>query len=937
MTAPGNPALALEFHPAAVVALDAFFDLNWGERGAAPGDDAWRPGTGQWNVIVSFGCFFGELLRREFGGAWERDPGQLDNALAAHVALPGGVQAFALSYAYKRLRDGPTNRFEAYYSQVRAHFKKKPQPDERDGWLRQGRHYEGVGRPDLARVFYERALALELEPAERREVEAIVARMAEAGRREDREAAAQAVEAARARLREWAAQGESALTAFGVRPAPGSLPLACLEAFMNECVGAEPLGPEQQAPHAELEQSLGAWVGELLRTRFGGSWREDSEQPPEQWTVAWPSGASVSPFALVTMRLAGGASVSVHQQLAAVVARVVSAGEAAGSPEDPKQWHAQASAFAARGRLDLAHRFGELALEHAGDAPLARLQLARWCRELGRTEEALQHLEAGLKLDPLNGALRQERAEIERAQEQAAQARAYKKRSDELGDSADGHLMRAAFHFSKSETQPALAAFERALELDPARSAALLGKARALLALERFGEAEAWLEDFSGRADCEPERSYLAACAAQALGSKPKAYELFAGVAASPRLAPASREQAQSRIAELANDPVVRLAVAERASSPAQAVEALGRLNASHPQFAQAWRARAERLGVLDRVEEAVACLRRAEDLEPREPMSYDHEAAALARANRHEQAIAALDRGLSQCPASGSLLSRKGVLLTALRRHDEALRAFEAAIAAEPDALDAWIFKAELERRLGREADAIASTERYLVDKSGSQDSRVLAARRQLFELRNPGRVPDRSASDELLSRAQGQQSTAGPAQALPTFEEAVHADPLNGEAWLDRGHCLVQLARPEDALACYREAETLLGPRTDVTRAHASTLVRLGRSAEALASFERALAVFPRHAELELAKARTLVRLSRTAEALPIYARAVACRPTDAALVRERADALSAAGRAREALAAYETALELAPGDPVAQQARAALVAALSNEPAG
>jgi tetratricopeptide (TPR) repeat protein len=817
VTAPGNPLLALEFHPAAVAALDAFFDLNWGEHGEAPGDETWRPSTGKWNVIVSFGCFFGELLRREFGGTWERDEGQLDNTLAAHVALPGGVQAFALSYAYKRLRDGPTNRFEAYYLQVRAHFKKKPQADECDGWLRQGRHSEGIGRPDLARGFYERALALELEPEKRQEVEAIVALMAEAALREEREAAAQTLEASRARLGEWAAQAESALTAFGARPAPGSLPLACLEAFMDDSVGAEPLGPEQQAPHAELEQSLGAWVGELLRTRFRGAWREDSEQPPEQWTITWPSGASVSPFALVTMRLAGGADASVQQQLAAVVARLVQAGEATASVEDPKDWLAQASAFTARGRLDLALRFGAAALEHGGDAPPARLRLARWCRELGRMEEALQQLEAGLKLDPLNGELRRERAEIELALVQAAQARNYAKRLAELGDSADGHLMRAASHFSKSEPQPALAAFERALELDPARSAALLGKARALLALERFAEAATWLGDFEGRADCEPERSYLAAGAALALGEKRKAHALFAGVASSPRLTPASRELAQKRVAELADDPEVRRGDPERAASPADAV-------------------------------------------------GDDHEAVALARA--------------------------------------------------------------------GRETDAIVSIERYLADKSGSQDGRVLAARRLLFELRNPGRVPDRAASDELLGRAEGQLAAGGPVQALPAFEDAVHADPLNGEAWLARGGCLVQLSRPEDALVCYREAETLLGPRADLTPALAATLLRLGRGAEAVESYDRALAVFPRHAELELGKARLLVRLSRTAEALPIYARAVARRPADAALVRERADALGAAGRAREALAAYETALELAPGDTVAQQARLALVAALSSE---
>jgi tetratricopeptide (TPR) repeat protein len=703
---PGNPLLALEFHPAAVLALDAFFDLNWGDAGEAPGDDAWRPGTGKWNVIVNFGSFFGELLRREFGGEWQHDASQLDNALAAHVALPGGVQAFPLSYTYKRLRDGGSHRFEPYHAQLRAHYRKRPSPDELDGWLRQGRHFEGVGRPDLAQPFYARALALELAPDKRSEVEAAAAKVREAAEREAAE-----------------------------EPKPK----------------AEP----RIEPKADLDSAL---------------------------------------------------------------------------------------------------------------AP---------------------------------------------------------------GETADAHLMRGAALFSKGQHEPALAAFEWALALDPGRAAALLGKARALVALQRFPEAAAWLEAFVGRADCEPERSYLAAGAALATGDKPKAHELYSRVAASPRLLPASREQAQRQVAELLADPAVAMEAALRLDAMADVVEALGRICYSHPEFAPAWRERGVGLSMLGRSAEAVTSLQRAQQLEPAVSASYDHEAVVLARDARHQEAIEALERGLGHAPSSGVLLMRKGVFLTVLGRNDEAARAFDAAIAAEPTYLESWAFKGDLEQKLGHTEQAIASLERYLAGKPGSQEKRVLAARRQLFGLRNPGRVPDRELALHALDAARVKLDAGALAEALPLFEDAVKADPLHAEAWQGRGTCLMQLARPQEAAACYREAEALVGPTPQVANALATALVRLERGQEAVEVYDRALAASGGHADTLLAKARTLVRLGRTAEALAVFDRLVARAPSDGALVRERADVLGALGRSVEAVAAYERTLELVPGDAVAQQARAAFIA--------
>ena len=67
-----RPLLALEFHPAAVAALDAFIDLTWGDEGAAPDGDRWQPGSGKGAAIVSLGSRCGSSCAGSSEGSGRR-------------------------------------------------------------------------------------------------------------------------------------------------------------------------------------------------------------------------------------------------------------------------------------------------------------------------------------------------------------------------------------------------------------------------------------------------------------------------------------------------------------------------------------------------------------------------------------------------------------------------------------------------------------------------------------------------------------------------------------------------------------------------------------------------------------------------------------------------------------------------------------------------
>jgi tetratricopeptide (TPR) repeat protein len=325
-------------------------------------------------------------------------------------------------------------------------------------------------------------------------------------------------------------------------------------------------------------------------------------------------------------------------------------------------------------------------------------------------------------------------------------------------------------------------------------------------------------------------------------------------------------------------DPSVRLAGIERLETIEQVVAGYAQFSADHPDLAEPWRERGVGLAMLGRNDDALECLRRAAALEPTEPKSYDHEGVVLARLQRFDEAIAALDRGLQSCSGSGLLLARKGIFLAMAGRNEEALRACEAALAADPGYADSWAFKGDIEERLGRTADAIASIERYLASRPGSQEKRVEAARRQLWALRNPGKERDPERAQNCSARAlQRVQARALP-EALALYDEAVAADPLSDLAWINRGTCLYEMLRFEEALLSFARGEELGGPTMLV--ADDRLLAKQAGSPEGLHG-----------------KARTLVRLGRAAESLPLYQRLLARSPEDETLARERADALQRA----------------------------------------
>jgi len=141
----------------------------------------------------------------------------------------------------------------------------------------------------------------------------------------------------------------------------------------------------------------------------------------------------------------------------------------------------------------------------------------------------------------------------------------------------------------------------------------------------------------------------------------------------------------------------------------------------------------------------------------------------------------------------------------------------------------------------------------------------------------------------------------------AAAKFEQIIELDPQYGPAHLALGSVLLQMNKPEAALACLESAASLARPEDDMLGLDAKAgeaLLRLGRHSEARLRLERAVEQAPDDAGLVTLLGDALFGIKRTAAAADCYRRALAI-DSDHALAHHRlALTLIVAGRPADAL---------------------------------
>jgi len=247
---------------------------------------------------------------------------------------------------------------------------------------------------------------------------------------------------------------------------------------------------------------------------------------------------------------------------------------------------------------------------------------------------------------------------------------------------------------------------------------------------------------------------------------------------------------------------------------PGEALAEFDRTIEINPGYRSAHSNRGNALNYLGRTEEALAASDRAVELDPQDAGVHNSRAGILYVLKRFEEALAACDRAIALDPRHFLAHANRGAVLAHMKRFDDALEAYDRALQIDPRNARVHDLRGDALFEAGRFEQALAA-----YDRAVEFDLRYSAAHANRGDvLRELGRFADSLAAyDRAVEIDPGDvkaQNGRGIAlQFLGRYEEALEAydrasklDPRNALIHLNRGAVLCDyLGRPAEALAAF------------------------------------------------------------------------------------------------------------------------------------
>lgn len=290
-----------------------------------------------------------------------------------------------------------------------------------------------------------------------------------------------------------------------------------------------------------------------------------------------------------------------------------------------------------------------------------------------------------------------------------------------------------------------------------------------------------------------------------------------------------------------------------------EALATFERLLALKPDAVEALTNCGVALQQLGRIDDALASHRRALQLRPAYPKALNNLGHVLHQAGRHREALDSFEQALALHPEFVEALDNRAVALRALGQADAALASVEHALQLAPGYVAALNHRGNLLRELQRPDEALASYQQALQlapddaeawsNRAGAlcdlqRPEQALLSCAQALQLR-PGSV------EAWVNRANALRDLRRPEQALLSCEQALRLAPDLPAALLNRGNALLDLNRAQAALDSYDAALRLAPPDAASLTNRSLALQQLGRYQEALAGFEQAVQQQPDYAQ--------------------------------------------------------------------------------------
>lgn len=458
----------------------------------------------------------------------------------------------------------------------------------------------------------------------------------------------------------------------------------------------------------------------------------------------------------------------------------------------------------------------------------------------------------------------------------------------QVPDSAGARVNLALALQQLGETADALVHLTQAVKANPTYAEAWFCRANLLSALGRQSDA---LEDYTraesfrhGYGECLYNHALLLA-SLERYGEAERKYD--AAIAAVPDYAEAYN-----------NRSVLRRLIKHLPEALADCDRAL-ELN---PTDVDAHINRGNILREMGRPDEALFCFSAALSCAANSALAYCSRADTLRDLGRVTEALTAYGDAISCDPGFVQARIGRGNLLMEQKAYAEALEDYDLAVRLQPELAAGWNNRGNALWKLKQLESAEASFSRALTlmpDSAESHNNRACVLKDMALFYQDGKLI---SYSDGA-QRSNVAQNRALLEAALAACDSALAFRPDYCEAYLNRGHILAELNRPNEALQAYEEA----------------------------------LDVDPAFAEAFCGKANLLAETGAYNDALAAYDRAIALKPDYGEAYNNRGNLLKLMRRIVPARTSLETALMLEPDNPSVRWNLALLELAVGNYPRG
>ncbi|EKD09320.1 MAG: tetratricopeptide repeat protein [Limnospira sp. PMC 1291.21] len=294
---------------------------------------------------------------------------------------------------------------------------------------------------------------------------------------------------------------------------------------------------------------------------------------------------------------------------------------------------------------------------------------------------------------------------------------------------ADDFLKKGEALINERQYKQAIAACDRALEINPDLDEAWYQKGNALVRLQQYSQA---LECYDRALKIQPQRSdawynrgnvlvrlkrYSPALEAynQALKIEPNDYAVWHNRGALLRKFQKYEQALDSY------DRAIRLEanhyetwhnrgnVLSQLKRYQEAISSYDRAIQINPGQFDIWANRGMDLCHIHQYSEALSCYEQAISLNSKEPELWISQGGVLVKLARHEEAVICYDRAISLKSDSYEAWMGRGEILTALKQYEQALANWDRVIALQPDAYQAWCQRGICLEKMEQHDDAIA------------------------------------------------------------------------------------------------------------------------------------------------------------------------------------------------------------------------------------